>query len=160
MGRPITNRSNNLTPKMHKTLLQAAKVAAHRFRGLDAGDYVSEGWLRVVRRAEEGDPFLFSRCLTEMKRCWAADWARHRKEFPLSMSIEGLQEGETPDPLTNLMAEEFLMLLRPVDRRLLRLRFWHNLTWKEIGEQFGITYEAARLRFNRVILDLRRKVEA
>ena len=164
-GRPITNMSHNLNSEAFIVLQEAARTAGYTFRGLDAGDYISEGWLRVVRKVPPDELiegmdrlFLYLNCLKEMKRFWGTEWAKHRNEVHLSDHFEKISEGfEDSEPLTAMMAEEFLAMLPPVDRRLLRLRFWESMTWEQIGEAFGITSQGAQYRYDKIIATLQRK---
>jgi len=58
------------------------------------------------------------------------------------------------------MANEYMAMLRPVDRRLVRMRLWEQMKWKTIGEAFGITTQAAQMRYDKIIAGLREKVTA
>lgn len=163
-GRPITDRRNYLLPKAQRVLVEAATTAAYRMRGQDVGDYISEGWLTVVRKVDEkkleelGNTYLFANCLHAMRAYWAKQWNKRRHEMPLSDSLEGLMEGEEEEPLTEMMAEEGMALLAPVERRLMRLRFWMGYNWREIGAAFGISGTAAKMRYEKIIAKLQRRM--
>ena len=53
-----------------------------------------------------------------------------------------------------------LELLAPDDRDVLRMREWEELTFEEIGARLGINADAARMRYQRALPRLARKVEA
>ncbi len=166
-GRPITNRSNFLVDEAVVPLYEAARTAAHRFRGMDVGDYLSIGWLQVVRYLdkhlveETGPTFLFYNCLQAMRREWARTWSKHQNEILLSPhQLESLQLVQEQDPLMSLMAEEYLMMLTWEERRLVYLRLWRGLTWREIGYQLGITKAGAHYRYRAIIKNLRQKVNS
>ena len=52
-----------------------------------------------------------------------------------------------------------LELLEPDDRRVILLREWRGLGFDEVGEQLGVSGEAARKRFHRALPKLVRKIE-
>jgi RNA polymerase sigma-70 factor (ECF subfamily) len=52
-----------------------------------------------------------------------------------------------------------LELLDPEDRRVILLRQWHELEFAAIAELLGVTADAARMRFNRALPQLARKLE-
>ncbi|MFO1078798.1 MAG: sigma-70 family RNA polymerase sigma factor [Planctomycetota bacterium] len=53
-----------------------------------------------------------------------------------------------------------LELLDPEDREVILLRQWENLEWAEIGARVGISEDGARMRFQRALPRLSKKVEA
>jgi len=163
-GRPITDRSNYLLPEAQTVLTEAARTAARRMRGQEFGDYYSIGWLTIIRKVDKtkmeklGRTYLFANCLQAMRTYWAKEWSKRKNEVALSDSLEGLQEGEEEEPLTEMMAEEIMALLEPTERRLLRLRFWQDLNWKELGTQFGISSTTAKARYEKILAKLRRRI--
>jgi hypothetical protein len=181
MGRLMSNMSNNLDPEAFKILKQAAGYAAFRFRNHDVGDYISEGWLRFIRKVRASklhlsehlpeiemffigniyytDKQLFRYCLQEMRRYKNWYWNRCRYETPMSNSLEGLQIGIEEEPLTSMMAEEYMDMLDPVERYLVWMRLWRGLKWSSIGEYFGISKQAAKMRYNVIIRKLQRKAK-
>ncbi len=50
-------------------------------------------------------------------------------------------------------------LLPPDDRKVVLLRSWHELPFEDIAKEFGCTVDAARMRFNRALPKLARKIE-
>lgn len=50
-------------------------------------------------------------------------------------------------------------LLEPEDRQVLLLRQWHELEFAAVGERMGLTEDAARMRFQRALPRLARKLE-
>ena len=50
-------------------------------------------------------------------------------------------------------------LLDPEDRRVMLLRQWQELEFEAIGEQLGISADAARLRFHRALPKLANKLQ-
>lgn len=164
-GRPLTNRSNFLVDKAHRPLHEAARTAAYRFRGMDVGDYISIGWLRVVRKLSPsevekiGPTFIFYNCLQAMRQEWSKSWSKHRHKRPLSDSLEGLQEGVEEEPLTDMMAQEYLGMLKPCERRIVRMVLWNQMTWSDIGAALGVSGTTAKARYNRIIDKLRRRAQ-
>lgn len=53
-----------------------------------------------------------------------------------------------------------LELLAPEDREVIRLREWDELTFEQIGEKLGVAPDAARMRYQRALPKLARKVAA
>ena len=51
-----------------------------------------------------------------------------------------------------------LELLDPEDRKVILLRQWEKRSFRDIGEHFGITEDSARMRFNRALPRLARKI--
>jgi RNA polymerase sigma-70 factor (ECF subfamily) len=52
-----------------------------------------------------------------------------------------------------------LELLAPEDRRILLLRQWHELEFAAIGERLGLSEDAARMRFQRALPKLAKKLD-
>ena len=68
-------------------------------------------------------------------------------------------------PSQSLQAEERrawirlgIELMEPHDREILRLRQWDDASFAEIGERLGVSEDAARMRHNRAVGRLTRKV--
>jgi RNA polymerase sigma-70 factor (ECF subfamily) len=53
-----------------------------------------------------------------------------------------------------------LEFLGPDDRQVILLKEWDGLTFAEIGKRLGVAEDAARMRFNRALPKLAKKVEA
>jgi len=75
-----------------------------------------------------------------MRREWSKYHVRWMHERPLSDILEECLGSVEEEPLTNLMAEEYL-----------------RMNWTEIGTAFGITGTAAKLRYEKIIAKLRRR---
>ena len=65
------------------------------------------------------------------------------------------EETEIATPHEINRIKETLRLLRPEERYLLRMRFWKNLSVKEISERLGISYSATAVRLFRLLSRLR-----
>ncbi|MCA8952100.1 MAG: sigma-70 family RNA polymerase sigma factor [Planctomycetes bacterium] len=50
-------------------------------------------------------------------------------------------------------------LLEPEDRQVVMLRQWHEFEFAEIGQRMGLSEDAARMRFQRALPKLARKLE-
>ena len=53
-----------------------------------------------------------------------------------------------------------LELMDPSDRKVILLRQWDGLEFEQVGTQLGVGADTARMRFNRALQKLQKKVEA
>lgn len=103
------------------------------------------------------------RYLKNIIRTCAADHFKpsEHREIPAD-NIEALCERQSCDEASepesyviHKVDMEIFNRMRNDDRRLLRLRIEYKLSYKEIGENMGITEAAARKRYERIIRKLR-----
>jgi RNA polymerase sigma-70 factor, ECF subfamily len=85
----------------------------------------------------------------------------HRLFYPLEEDI-AQQDSDTASSMaehrTTTLREE-LRALPAEDRTLLRLRFWKNMSIREIAEETGLTYSATAVRLFRILHRMRAHME-
>lgn len=145
----------------------------------DTQDFVQEAALRALRH---GPRFLISdrrrfRALlgriVENVLCDAADYQGAARRGGGAQRAQG-----TAVPLDDLAAsltspsqaaargeeagwlEVALELLAPEDRQIVRLREWDRMPFEEIAAKMALTPDAARMRFQRAVQRLAKKVSA
>jgi RNA polymerase sigma-70 factor (ECF subfamily) len=151
-----------------------------RARG-EADDYVQEAMVDVLRygpRFVTDDPEAFRRLLARIVENTLrdmADWhgaerraLRRERQVPADSVLHLDRPDETVTrPSQNAAKSEqqawvalALELLDPDDRKVILLRQWEELSFAEIAGRLGIQEDAARMRFQRALPRLGRKLEA
>ncbi len=150
-----------------------------RARGT-ADDYVQQALVEVLSFAprfvmEDHSQFraLLARIIENVLRD-QNDWYRRKRrnlhqERPLpsdSVLMLDRPRDSVTRPSENAVRDEqqaytrlALELLEPEDRKLVLLREWDGLEFASVGNELGISADAARMRFRRAIARLARKVE-
>ncbi|MCS6844240.1 MAG: sigma-70 family RNA polymerase sigma factor [Caldilineales bacterium] len=158
-------------------LVQAYQVPvynlAYRLLGnaADAEDAAQETFLKAFSRLHTYQPDMkFSNWLLSIASHHCIDRLRRRRFVWLSVeddpSVEWLTgDGEQPDAAA-LRAEQARELqalinrLEPEYRTPVVLRYWYDLSYKEIAEIMGITEAALKSRLHRARLQLAEMLEA
>jgi len=147
----------------------------------ESGDFVQDALVQFLRFGPrfllggEGQLRAFLARVVENVLCDRHDWftARRRdlhRERPLPEgSVLGLDPAARsvtrPDSAAEKSEEEAwirlaLELLDPEDRRAIVLRVYEDLSFAEMGARLGLQESGARMRFNRAMPRLARKLEA
>jgi len=148
-------------------------------RKAETHDLVQEAMLDVLvygPRFEIGDEDQFRGLLAKIVENTIRDqndwWRRKRRDIARERTADGrsvLQIGPIDDAVTSPStaadrneATEWLRLamelLEPADRDVLWLREWDKLSFDEIGGRLGVSANTARMRFQRALPRLVRKV--
>jgi RNA polymerase sigma-70 factor (sigma-E family) len=105
---------------------------------------------RLVARAD--NPVAYVR--TILTRQFLSERRRRRvREVPLTHDLDA--PARHSDPTVRLSLLEALATLPPQDRAVLVLRFFHDLSFAEVGQQTGLSETASRTRAHRALARLR-----
>jgi len=136
-------------------------------------DITQETFLRLWQNLLEEKEILNNRAfLFTISRHLIIDWYRKKKSIPFKDMVSTIYDEEEtlydpPDEVTTaqlLIGVEGRYLLDkineliPVYRQPVYLRFVEDLSPPEIGEILGISVNAASVRINRGLIELRKKV--
>ncbi len=146
----------------------------------EAEDYLQDVLVEVLRycpkfmvQGREQFRALIGR-IAESVLCNHADYfATRRRDMDRESALprdsvfdlrSGTLCGERPSQVAMRHEEEAslrigLELLEPEDRRIVLLRDWDGVAYKEIGAEFGISEDAARMRHKRALEKLLREIE-
>ena len=131
-----------------------------------AEDLFQETWLRVVRARDRFDPRRrFSTWLFQIANNLCRDRARRREvEGRGKRGIRELAEvasrgTETPSPELRLDMVRRLALLSDRLREVLVLRYYHDLSEREIAEIVGIPAGTVKSRLHKAVRVLRKQKE-
>ncbi len=146
----------------------------------DADDYLQDVLVEVLRycpmfmvQGREQFRALIGR-IAESVLCNHADYFSARRRdmdresvLPRDSVLDlrsGTLTGTRPSQIAMRHEEEAslrigLELLEPDDRRIVLLRDWDGVPYDKIGKEFGISEDAARMRHNRALERLLRRVE-
>ena len=87
----------------------------------------------------------------------------HRRMFRHKSKLASEEEMPNYEPFheasDDLEMEDFLMRIPEHYREVLLLKFWHDLSFREIASVLGIAYEAVRSRYRRGIRFAARKMQ-
>ncbi len=131
----------------------------------DAEDAVQDAFLRVVEYRHSFDPTAgsFSAWFFGILRNCCRDGLR-RRSCPETVVDPDVVQGwavvkdDGDDVLTVAVMEAFAGLPRNL-KTLLRMRFWENKSYEEIGKEQGCSVEAAKKRVYRAVVLLRQIVD-
>jgi RNA polymerase sigma-70 factor (ECF subfamily) len=129
----------------------------------DAGDVVQEAFLRAWQRLDTlEDPARFSHWLGRMIRNLAIDQKRRKRPVRLDSDVDvpsishataGLEAAEQKRQL-----DHALSTLDELSRSCVVLRYYDNLSSKEIGELLDLSPAAVDMRISRARTHLREKL--
>lgn len=135
----------------------------------DAEDAVSEAFEKIMKKAEIilqlERHIIEPYCVVIVKHeSYNILRKKNRKINIEETSIHKIQEPQNieADLLEQEAYEELFRNLRRLqakDRELVRLRFFENMSYKEIGQRMGISADAARKRHERILDRLRKLYE-
>ena len=134
----------------------------------NAEDAVQETLLKMIEKAEKlplYDPDAMRRLIFVMTRNTALDL--HRKlqvHISTDMNDESNQTNLilSESDLKTYQVHELSEIVRklPVsDQKLIWMRYWENLTYRQIGKQLGITEQAVNSRIRRLLAHLKELFE-
>ena len=88
---------------------------------------------------------------------------RLSRERPLSGMTEAVMDSQTPSRVASKDEGEArvrlsLEMMDPIEQRIICMKIYDNLTYREIADNLGIQVEAARQRFRRAMPKLQKKV--
>ena len=105
---------------------------------------------RLVSRAD--NPAAYTRAI--LTRLFLSD--RRRKRVPELPLLEGVDASAAQaDPALRMSLLEALGTLPPLDRAVLVLRYFHDLSVAEVAAQTGLSESACRTRASRALARLR-----
>jgi RNA polymerase sigma factor (sigma-70 family) len=141
-----------------------ARYCLRRLPPATAHDAVAEVFLVAWRRiddvppADEALPWLFGVARNVVRNTERSSRRSHRLEARLASQPVSTDPG--PEPLVVRRDEERRLLqaldsLPPVDREVVRLRAYEELTFSQIGQAIGCSEEAAKKRVTRALRRLR-----
>lgn len=156
----LINRYGRVIPHTHSGLTQD-----------DANDIVQDVLIKLqtpgtLERLEiSGSPAGY---IAVMVRNGATNLIRDRRrkskfEEPLLENIAFEFEessSETGDQERSILLREALAHLSPDERALLRMRFWRDLSIRQISEKTGLSYSATAVRLFRILQRLRSRLGA
>ncbi|MCS7219721.1 MAG: sigma-70 family RNA polymerase sigma factor [Anaerolineae bacterium] len=142
---------------------------AYRMLGnpAEAEDAAQETFLRAYAQLHTYRPeYKFSTWILSIASHYCVDRLRRRRFIWLSTDAEPIQQilharaaGEEPEAIaleaeTRAEIQTVLDRLDPMYREPIILRYWHDLSYKEIAEVMGITEAAVKTRLHRARLQL------
>lgn len=148
--------------------LQVLAYCLRRASGVDAEDAVAETFLVVWRRLDEiPPPPKTILCIYGIARRVLANQTRavHRRgRLNERLAGLGVTPGADPGYLVvrndeDRMVADAVGRLRPIDREIVRLDAWEDLTRAEIAEVMGMTRPAVDQRIHRAYDKLSRSLE-
>jgi RNA polymerase sigma factor (sigma-70 family) len=130
----------------------------------DAGDIVQEAFLRAWQRLDSlDDPSRFAHWISRMVRNLSIDLRRRRKALPLDESFD------PPDSMpqtTSLerdeqkkQVERAINGLDDLSRECVTLRYYENMSSKQIADLLGITPAAVDMRLSRARNQLKDRLQ-
>ena len=144
-------------------------------------DYVQEAMIRILQygprfviESKAGFRALISRIVENHLRD-KHDWLTAEKRSPSrerELPADSVLDLDRPEQSVTRPSEyaarheqqEWVRLamevIDPLDRDILLLRQWEELSFSEIGERMDLAEDAARMRFNRAVKRLGHKVKA
>src|SRR5438067_1022664 len=131
-----------------------------------AGDVTQEAFLRAWQRLDElNDPQRFGAWLGRIVRNLALDVRRAKPQAVLSESVENFDSPLDCDPAheiedqeTSARIDKALATLDETTRSAVVLRYYQNLSSREIGELLGMTGAAVDMRLTRARAELKEKL--
>ena len=139
----------------------SAQIQAYCFRRLpvaDANDAAADVFAIAWRRLEDAPtPDCHLPWLYGIARNVVSNTRRsHRRAARLDRRLRGLGTDTAPGPEPEIVRRETdarvlgaLAKLRPVDREMIRLRTWEEISNQEIADAFGISIRAVESRLTR-----------
>lgn len=144
-----------------------------RFPGLQFGDLISEGCMGLIKALRTFDPSREARFLSYAdsaikqsvsRAIW--DWKRNRHESLDEPAFKDESDGSKKDSLPSEEADTdeicaceqvkgLLSFLSKREAEIIRLRYWHDLPYEEVGRQIGISKERVRQSENKALRKLR-----
>ena len=163
-----------LAERTYPGVLSAAKAMSRRRGGLrsrlESGDLAQSAYhdaLRALPSYESRGAGSFRRWLlgvlrNKVRRRLASLLARRRdarREVPLESSGGTTSPGESPlarllDGEHRARLEASLSGLSERHRRVIHLRYFEDLPWRDVGARMGISEEAAQMLCHRALLEL------
>lgn len=136
---------------------------ANTGKAADAGDVTQEAFMRAWQKLDTlDDPSRFGHWLGRMVRNLSIDLRRRKRPGSLENSWD-ISAGE--DPSERLERDEAreridkaLETLDEVTRSCVILRYYENLSSKEIGEQLGLSPAAIDMRLSRARTTLKERL--
>lgn len=127
----------------------------------DAGDLVQDAlervglrWSRIQRGG--GHPHAYTR--RTMVNAWTSRWRRHRRETLVANPPDTC--GHLPDHLDNDDLWAALRRLPPRQRAVIVLRYYEDLSEKEIAMTLGVTPGTVKSQASRALATLREQLDA
>ncbi len=143
----------------------ALSVAYARTRNAsDAGDIVQEAFLRAWQRLDSlDDPSRFGHWLSRMIRNLAIDQARRNRPGSLDDSYDPAADDLGPAPMEiaeqKRQIDRALQGLDELSRECVILRYYENMSSKEIAEALDITPAAVDMRLSRARTQLKQRLK-
>jgi len=126
----------------------------------DAEDAAQESFIRAYRYLKRYDPDRsFATWLLSITSHYCIDCMRRRRLLTVStdaLPADIIPDHGTPDPEKELhnqekraLIQDLMKDLKPIDRSVVVLRYWHDCSEVEIAETLGITISAVKSRLYR-----------
>ncbi|MGC4031089.1 MAG: sigma-70 family RNA polymerase sigma factor [Tepidisphaeraceae bacterium] len=136
---------------------------AHARNAADAGDLVQEAFMRAWQRLDSlDDPSRFGHWLGRMVRNLAIDWRRRKRPVRFDPEIDVAGPTAAVSPLETSerkgQIDRALATLDEQSRACVTLRYYENLSSKEIGELLNLTPAAVDMRLSRARGQLRERL--
>lgn len=130
----------------------------------DAGDLVQDAFLRAWTRLDSLDePARFGHWLARMVRNLAIDLRRRKRPASLDMRVD-LPDADDPAPIEQQeqkrQIDRALGALDELSRTCVVLRYYENLSSKEIGELLDLSPAAVDMRLSRARNQLKERLQA
>lgn len=131
----------------------------------EAEDAAQEAFLRAYKNLHRYDPERkFSTWLLAIASHYCIDRLRRRRPQTMAfeeLSIEDEPADESPSPEASLGQREseaavkrLLQTLGPQDRAVIVLRYWHDMSLTEIGQNLSLSESAVKSRLHRARREL------
>lgn len=137
---------------------------AHTRNRADAGDLVQDAFLRAWTRLDSlDDPSRFGHWLGRMVRNLAIDLRRRKRPGSLDMSIDVPDDAFETSPIERQeqkrQIDRALGALDELSRSCVVLRYYENLSSKEIGELLDLSPAAVDMRLSRARNQLKERLQ-
>lgn len=143
-----------------------------RFPGLQLMDLISEGYMGLIKASKTFDPYAGFRFLSYAKLAIrqsisSAMWNwRHNRHESLDEPVFNDNDETKIDrlPSEDVQADEkyaceqvkgLLSFLSKREFEIIRLRYWHDMTYEEVGRKIGVSKERVRQSENKALKKLK-----
>jgi RNA polymerase sigma-70 factor (ECF subfamily) len=116
-----------------------------------------------IEKYEQKEGASFSAWVFSISRNYLADWWRKNRQMeplPTDLSVNDVKADEMTQSPSVIAVREAISTMTEDEQEIIRLRhFGLEHSYREIGNQFGITSDAARVRHFRALQKLQRVLE-
>lgn len=163
MSRPRHQHAPHLAlrPQDYTVMVQAAAVAQRRFHlwATPPEDLIYAYWQYVwwyVTEYATWERWGFGACLQFTRRMYLARQRQaQRRQVGRFLTPECDAASAGPDHTEVVAARDLLAAMEPYGRHVVWQRLWRGLTWREIGDLYGVTGAAVRARYHKALREAR-----